>query len=137
MPLSAVDVARRYFDLQSNGDVEGALGLFAPDARFIAPFGELPLPEGVRGYLQGFQVSFPGNGFEVTNVIEQGEQVAIEGYWIGTHSGPMTLPDGSEMAPTNKRVRAPFVTVFQVRDGTIREHRGYWDMAGFMAQLQA
>jgi ketosteroid isomerase-like protein len=32
-------------------------------------------------------------------------------------------------------VRAPFATIFRVRDGKIVAHRGYWDLAGFVAQL--
>jgi ketosteroid isomerase-like protein len=47
----------------------------------------------------------------------------------------MRLPDGRTIPATHKDVRAPFVTVFRVRDGKIASHRAYWDMAGMMAQL--
>jgi ketosteroid isomerase-like protein len=47
----------------------------------------------------------------------------------------MSLPDGRTVPATRKSVRAPFVTMFTVRDGKIVSHRGYWDMAGFIAQL--
>lgn len=134
--MSASDVARRYFESQTHGDIEGALDLFSQDAHFQGPFGEVPLPDGVRAYLQSFQDSFAGNGFEITNLIEQGDQVAVEGIWFGTHSGPLRLPDGSEIAPTNRTIRAPFATVIKVDADKITAHRGYWDMAGFMAQLE-
>jgi ketosteroid isomerase-like protein len=39
------------------------------------------------------------------------------------------MPEGSH------ELFAPFVTLFTVRDGRIASHRGYWDMAGFLAQL--
>lgn len=133
--MDGAGVARRYFDLAEAGDTDGALALFAGVARFVGPMGELPLPDGVRAYLESYATSFPGNRFEITNVFEAGDQVAVEGYWSGRHSGPMVLPDGSSLPPTNRQVRAPFATIFTVRDGRIIEHRGYWDMAGFIAAL--
>ena len=129
------EVAERYFSEQSGGNIAGALACFSPDAEFVMPAGRLPFPDGVRAYLEGFQESFPGNSFEITNVVEAGDQLAIEGFWIGKHTGPMRLPDGRTIPATNKGVRAPFVTLFRVTNGKIASHRGYWDMAGFMAQL--
>ena len=45
------------------------------------------------------------------------------------------LPDGRKLPPTNREARAPFVTMFRFRDGKITQHRGYWDLAGFLAQI--
>lgn len=134
--MTATEVTRKYFDSISQGDIEAALAQFAPNAKFVAPFGELPFPEGVRAYLGGYDQSFKGHGFRVTQIIEVGDQVAVEGFWHGTHSGPLMLPDGSQIAATGKTVDAPFVTMFTMRGDKIAEHRGYWDMAGFMGQLQ-
>ena len=131
------DIAEKYFQSITRGDVAGAIACFAPGAEFIGPMGKVPLPDGVRAYLQGYEESFPRSVFEVTHVIEQGDQVAIEGFWSGKHTGPLALPDGRTLPPTGRQVRAPFVTVFQVRDGKIASHRGYWDLAGFMAQIAA
>lgn len=133
--MAASDVARDYFERQTRGDVEGALALFAPDARFSGPMGQLPFPDGVRAYLAGFQESFAGNGFRLSNVFESGDEVAVEGVWFGTQSGPLQLPDGNAIPATGKTVEAPFATLFTVLDGRIVEHRGYWDMAGFITQL--
>lgn len=135
--MSAESVARRYFDLQGEGDVEGAVKLFAPDAKFFGPMGEIPVPDGVRQYLQGFAGSFPGNRFEITNVIAAADEAAVEGYWIGTHTGTLTLPDGTQIPATNKQIRDPFAAFLRMRGEQIVEHRGHWDMAGFMAQLTA
>jgi predicted ester cyclase len=134
--MSQSDVARVYFDRQNAGDIDGALGQFAAGARFLGPMGMIPFPEGVRAYLEGFAESFPGNGFEITNVFGSGDQVAVEGFWFGTHNGPLSMPDGAQMAATGKAVRAPFATLFTIQDGKIVEHRGYWDMAGFLTQLR-
>lgn len=135
--MSITAIAERYFDAVTAGDVAGALGLFGPNAEFLAPMGALPVPDGVQAYLGGFDASFPGGRFEIGNVIEADDQVAVEGVWVGTQTGPMSLPDGTTLPATNRTVRAPFVTLFRIADGRIASHRGYWDMAGFMAQLTA
>jgi ketosteroid isomerase-like protein len=131
------EIAERYIEASRRGDVEGALACFAPGAEFVGPMGRLPFPDGVRAYLGGFAASFPGARFEVGNTVEAGDDVAVEGVWVGTHSGPLALPDGTSVPPTGREARGPFAIVFRVRDGRIESHRGYWDLAGFMAQLTA
>jgi steroid delta-isomerase-like uncharacterized protein len=128
-------IAERYFHALNRGDVEGAIACFGPDAEFVSPMGPLPLPDGVRAYLQGFDLSFPRAQVAVTNAIEGGDQVALEASWSGKHTGPLQLPDGRTIPATNREVRAPFVAVFRVRDGRIVTHRAYWDLGAFMAQL--
>ena len=133
--MSNRSVAESYFQAITRRDVEGALAALAPGAEFIAPSGGVPFPDGVRAMLAGYDAAFPGSRFETKLAVEAGADVAIEGVWIGKHTGPMHLPDGRSIPATNREVRAPFVTVFRVRDGKIASHRAYWDMAAFMAQL--
>ena len=132
--MSNAEIARQYF-ANASRNVDAALALFAPGAEFLFPLGALPMPDGVRAYLGGYAQSFPDSGFDLTNVFEQGDQVAVEGFWFGTHTGPMQLPDGTSVPATQRKVRAPFATLFTIRAGKITSHRGYWDMAGFMMQL--
>ena len=133
--MSIRAIAERYFQALNRGDVDGAIACFAPGAQFVSPMGPLPLPDGVRAYLQGFESSFPRARVELTNAIEAGDQVALEAIWRGKHTGPLPLPDGSTIPATNREARAPFVGVFQVRGEKIVAHRAYWDLAGFLAQL--
>ncbi len=134
--MSNADVTRQYFDRLSAGDRAAAVAMFAPGARFATLMGEMPVPDGALSMLGGFDTAFPGHRFEVTRIIEAGEDVAVEGVWSGTNTGPMMLPDGSQSPATGRIAHAPFVTMFKVRDGQIAEHVAYWDLAGFMAQLQ-
>jgi steroid delta-isomerase-like uncharacterized protein len=129
------DVAERYFRSIEKGDVAGALQLLQPGAEFTNPLGAVPVPEGVRAMLQGYVAGFPDNRFEVKHVLEVGDQVALEGDWVGTHTGPLPLPDGNSVPATGKKVRSPFVTIFRVSEGRIASHRSYWDLAGFLGQL--
>jgi hypothetical protein len=43
--MSASDVARAYFEHQTEGDMDATLHQFGQDARFIGPMGELPFPD--------------------------------------------------------------------------------------------
>jgi steroid delta-isomerase-like uncharacterized protein len=129
------EIAERYFRCIEQGDIPAALELVSPSAEFSNPMGAFPVPDGVRAMLQSYVVGFPDNRFEVKNVLEAGDQAALEGDWVGTHTGPLPLPDGSSVPATGKALRSPFVTIFRVREGRIVSHRGYWDLAGFLAQL--
>jgi steroid delta-isomerase-like uncharacterized protein len=133
--MSNRSVAESYFQAVTRGDVEGALATLAPGAEFVEPSGGVPFPDGVRAMLGGYITAFPGCRFEIALAIESGAELAVEGVWVGKNTGPMQRPDGTKLPATNKEVRAPFVTLFKIRDGKIASHRAYWDMAGFMAQL--
>jgi steroid delta-isomerase-like uncharacterized protein len=129
------DVAERYFRCIEKADLPGAIACLAPGAEFTNPLGTMPVPEGVRTMLEGYVSGFPDNRFEVKNALEIDDQVALEGDWVGTHKGPLPLPNGQAVPATGRSVRAPFVTMFRVREGRIVSHRSYWDLAGFLAQL--
>jgi steroid delta-isomerase-like uncharacterized protein len=128
-------IAEQYFQAVTSRNVDAALACFAPDAQFRTPLGPAPFPDGIRGMLHGYDSAFPGSRFEVENAVESGDQVVLEGTWIGRHTGPMQLPDGRTLPATGREVRAPFATVFRLRNGKLVAHRAYWDLASFMAQL--
>lgn len=124
-----------YFAAVGRGDVEQALSLIAADADFQTPAGRLPVPDGVRAMLNGYVSGFPGSRFEVTRVFGNDDEMAVEGNWVGTHGGPLSMPDGSKLPPTGKSVRVPYVTLFKLKGDKITSHHAYWDMASFLGQL--
>jgi steroid delta-isomerase-like uncharacterized protein len=132
--MSNKSIVTKYFEAATR-DVDAAIACFGPAAEFTGPLGTMPVPDGLRAFLGSYKQSFPDSGFEVTNLIETGDQIAVEGFWFGTHTGPMQIPGGATVPATNRKVRAPFSTFFTIRDGKIQSHRGYWDLAAFMAQL--
>ncbi len=132
----AADVALAYFRALSDGDVEGAIDLVADEGDFRSPMGKMPTKEVIRAFLGGFDAAFPDAHFDIEQVVEGDGTVAVEGVYRGTHGGALMTPDGGSIPATGRKVRAPFVTIFDVADGKIRSHRPYWDLAGFMAQLK-
>jgi steroid delta-isomerase-like uncharacterized protein len=131
----ARDVAVRYFDALSAGDVAAAVALVADDGDFRSPMARIQGKDEIRAFLRGFDSAFPGARFEITHVVESGTSVAVEGTYRGTHTGPLMTPQGGSVPATGRDVSAPFVTMFEVKDGAIISHRPYWDLAGFMSQL--
>ena len=133
--MSNAAIVERYFQAISSGDVAGAVACFAPGADFVGPMGPVPVPAGLTAYLQGFEDSFPRARMHATNTIEQGDQIAVEGVWVGKHTAPLQLPDGRQIPASNREARGPFMASFRVRDGKIAMHHIYWDLAAFMAQI--
>jgi hypothetical protein len=53
------------------------------------------------------------------------------------HTGPVSLGDGSDIAPTGRRVTVHGVTVAEFIEDRICSVRQYWDTLGVLAQLDA
>ena len=54
---------------------------------------------------------------------------------MGTHTGPLVLPDGTELPPTGKRVEVKGMELVRVRDGKIVVDNLYYDNLAVAAQL--
>ena len=129
------DVVTHYFEALSSRDVDAAVALVADDSDFRTPTGSLIGREDIRGYLGAFDSAFPDASYRIDTLVESTATVAAEGIYVGTHAGPLPLPDGSTLEATGRTVSTPFVTMFRVVDGAIVSHRPYWDVAGFLEQL--
>jgi ketosteroid isomerase-like protein len=53
----------------------------------------------------------------------------------GTHTGPLLMPDGTELSPTGKRIELKGMELVQLRDGKVAVHHGYWDNMALTGQL--
>jgi predicted ester cyclase len=85
--------------------------------------------------LDGYVQAFPGNRFEIARTVVSGNSIVVEGVWIGKHTGPMILPDGSTVPASGRSVRVPYATLFTLEGDRISSHHAYWDMASFLGQL--
>jgi predicted ester cyclase len=53
----------------------------------------------------------------------------------GTNTGPLGMPDGSELPPTQNHVELVGMEIAEVRNGKIVRHDMIWDNMGFLTQL--
>lgn len=118
------------------GDMESLGGCYAEDATAHTP--DLGIINGrseIVAYLMSFKEAFPDAHFEMLSQIEAGDTAVDEGYFLGTHTGPLTLPNGEAVPPTGKQLRIRECDVAVVSDGRVVEHRFYYDQMDMAAQL--
>jgi hypothetical protein len=60
---------------------------------------------------------------------------ADEWTFVGTQTGPLTLPDGTELPATGKPLEIRGMELVLVRDGKIVVDNLYYDPTVFLAQL--
>lgn len=84
---------------------------------------------------QGMQAAFPNVRHEIDSSIEQGETVVVEGRWIGDHTGPLRMPDGSEIPATGKHMSLEYAHVAQLEGDRFSSWHVYFDTHAMMEQL--
>jgi len=113
--------------LLGNQDYEGFVSLFARDAVYVEPAGRHEGQEGIRAWCDEWGHAFSDVRYEASLVIEDGDTIVAETIYQATHTGPLTLPDGSVTPPTGKTVTSHGVTILKVKDGKIVAARDYFD----------
>lgn len=88
----------------------------------------------LRDALVGWRTAFPDATGTVTNSVEVGDTIIQEVTWSGTHTGPLTTPDG-EIAATGNRQTTPAVIISEYEGDQLKTSRHYFDLMGLMAQL--
>ena len=86
---------------------------------------------------QHWKQAFPDEHGTITGAYPSGDTVAIELTWEGTQSGPMAMPDGQELPPSNKRMTVKSVEVIEIEDGKIKVLRHYFDLMTILQQIGA
>ena len=131
----ALDTATHFFDLFAAGDMDGADDTYADDCQFVMPSGPMTKAEH-RMMGETFLAALPDAHMVVDHAVDSGDEVFIEGRFLGTHTGDMHSPDGTIPASGNK-LELRFADYFRVANGQVIEHRTYFDQVDLMRQLGA
>ncbi len=116
-------------------DYSGLASLYAPDAVQVDPNGRHEGRQAIVAYLEEGDKPFSDIRLETSLLIEEGDTVVAEWTWRVTHTGPIAMPDGTEIPATGKTMELPGVSVLTVREGKIASERDYFDQAALMSQL--
>jgi steroid delta-isomerase-like uncharacterized protein len=108
---------------------------YASDAVFADPINHHEGRKAIGAFFEEADKPFSDIRFEVAQLIEEGNLLVAEWVWQATNTGPLTMPDGTEIPATHKPVELPGVSIVSVRDGKIASHRDYFDSASVMSQL--
>jgi predicted ester cyclase len=117
------------------GDVEGLVNLYTEDATRVTPFGTFEGRAAIYEALSGDKAAFPDRTMTLDVCVEQGGTIAAEWTVVGTQTGPLVMPDGTELPPTGKRIEIKGMELVQFRDGKAAVHHQYWDNMAIAGQL--
>lgn len=130
-----MELRDRAVDLYNSGDIDAFVDIYTDDAVLIAPEGTFQGRAAIREYWGSSKASFPDGSLTVGMTVETGDTIAEEFTWTGTNTGPVPMPDGTELPPTGKRIVTRGMELEQVRDGKLAVHHLYWDSMQFATEL--
>ena len=133
---AALDLVREFFDAFAQDDIERADALFDDGCAFVMPMGPMNKDEH-RMMGIGFRAALPDSHMEIDHAVERGDEVFIEGRFVGTHTGDLPAPDGSSIPASGNKLELRFADYFKVGGGRFVEHRTYFDQAALLGQLGA
>jgi steroid delta-isomerase-like uncharacterized protein len=129
------DLWYQFEALYNKHDWGGVPALFTSDGVHIDPTGRHGGSEAIRDYLETTDKAVPDASIQASLAIDDGDIVVTEWSFQGTHTGPIDLPDGTEIAATGNTLEFPGVSVLTIRDGKIANFRDYFDLVTMMTQL--
>jgi steroid delta-isomerase-like uncharacterized protein len=125
----------RYVERYNAKDLDAVMDLYADDAVQYMPDGTFEGRDTIRDRLARELDAFSDIAHRVVSYTEQDDQFADEWVFVGTHTGPVALPDGTEVPPTGKRIEIPGMEIVKMRDGKIVANNLYYDNLAVLVQL--
>ena len=129
------DLAGQRAQLYNAGDVEGLANLYTEDATLVTPDGTFEGRAAIHEAMGRDKAAFPDHTLTRGVIVEQGDTLADEWTVVGTHTGPLVMPDGTELPPTGKRIELKGMELVQHRDGKAAVHHMYYDNMALAGQL--
>lgn len=129
------DLLERYIELYNAGDLDGVMDLYAEDSLQLMPDGLFKGRKAIRDRLAQELDAFSDIAHRYVSYVEQDDAFADEWIFVGTHTGPLILPDGSELPATGKRVEMPGMEYIKMQDGKIVVDNLYYDNLAVAAQF--
>jgi steroid delta-isomerase-like uncharacterized protein len=129
------ELLERYVELYNAGDLEACMELYAEDAVQWMHDGLFEGVDAIRERLARDLAAFPDARYVVESFVEDGDRFADEWTFTGTNTGPLRLPDGTEIPGTGKPVQIKGMELVEVRDGKIVVDNLYYDFMAAVAQL--
>jgi steroid delta-isomerase-like uncharacterized protein len=130
-------IARMVYDAFNSLDFDRALEQVSNDIEIEVH--ALPMTfqglEGFRAMMDFYKKMAPNGTVEVLRQLVGEDGVANECVYRGTNTGPVTMPDGSEIPPTGKSFEISFCEVWRFRNGKVGRLDNYADNLQLLQQL--
>jgi steroid delta-isomerase-like uncharacterized protein len=129
------DLCSQFETFRASQDYDGLVSLFSRDAVYVEPAGRHQGREAILAWFNDWRPALSELRIEALLVIEQGGVVVAEWRGRATHSGPITMGDGTVVPATGKTMDTPTVTILEVVDGQVVAAREYYDQLTGIVQL--
>ena len=129
------DLLDRYVELYNSGDLDACMELYAEDASQRMHDGVFEGIDAIAERLARDLTAFPDAKYVVNSFFAEGDKFGDEWTFTGTNTGPLRLPDGTEIPATGKPVEIKGMEYVEVRDGKIVVDNIYYDFLAAVAQL--
>lgn len=130
----AAVVMRRKIAAFNAQDAQETLAVFSHDCSKEVPGAILRGSDQVVAYFSIFWEAFPDVHTEVTQTVEEGSVVAIQGRTTGTHTGTLHTR-GGDIPATEQRIDLAFSDVYEVHGGVIVATKLHFDRLTLLEQL--
>jgi steroid delta-isomerase-like uncharacterized protein len=120
-------LVRRFFAAIESGDF-GAFDEIVAENYDDHLAGQSPGREMLKSYFQSLRAAFPDVRVPISEMIAEGDRVAVLNSVQGTHRGEFL-----GIAPTGLRVDAPAFQLYRVERGQLAEH---WEVADFATLIR-
>jgi steroid delta-isomerase-like uncharacterized protein len=125
----------RYVELYNTGDLDACMELYAHDASQRMHDGVFEGVDAIAERLARDLTAFPDARYVVDSFFAEGDTFGDEWTFTGTNTGPLRLPDGTEIPATGRSVEIKGMEYVEVRDGKIVVDNLYYDFLAAVAQL--
>jgi steroid delta-isomerase-like uncharacterized protein len=129
------ELLEHYVELYNAGELDACMELYAEDASQRMHDGVFEGIDAIRERLACDLTAFPDAKYVVNSFFAAGDKFADEWTFTGTNTGPLRLPDGTEIAGTGKPVEIKGMEYVEVCDGKIVVDNLYYDFLAAVAQL--
>ena len=133
--MSAKDLLHRNVAAWNGRDRAAYIATYTDDCAISSPDGSGKGHAAIGACYDSSVGAFPDNRIRVVALAEDGELLAEEGVLNGTNTGPIPMPDGSELPATGAPVELPYIAMHVVRADRIVESRYLWDQMAMLGQL--
>lgn len=135
MTTSNRDLLDRAVAVYNAGDLDGYVDLYADDAVLTTPEGTFKGRGEIRERFARELTALADVSFNVVSYVEDGNRFADEFVFAGTHTGPLLMPDGTQLPATGRRVEIKAMEMVEVHDGKMIVDNLYYDNLAVLVQL--
>lgn len=128
-------IVEKHYQNVATHNSAGEDEIFSTNVVTVAPgAGRMDGLAAFKAFEEGFHRAFPDAHMVVNSALESGNTIALEGVFVGTHTGPLVSPAG-EVPATYRKLELPYGDFFEIENGRIVSHHIYYDQVTFLTQL--